>query len=190
MEKYSWWDFCTVTFLVLLVYYAFVFFRYYYPYLSMDNKGTNMGKGIPAKDGSGTFSEADGEHMSENPFIKNFNKTEKEEKIINNIVDSNNLDTFARNISDSPDGRVENGSLAALTSLFAGLPTVSEQEESEVEDEEPMVDLTDILPESVELDEIDMYVTEQFPEGKKDDDPELGAYLAKGLGEISFEFNK
>jgi len=190
MEKYSWWDFTIVTLLVLLVYYAFVFFMYYYPYLSMDNSGTNKGKGIPAKDESGMFWEADGEQMSENPFIKNFNKKEKGKNPINNIVGSDNLDTFAPNISDSPDGRVEKGSVSALTSLFAGLPTVSEQGDIGVEDEEPEIDLTDFLPESVELDEVDMYVTEQFPEGEKDDEPELSAYLAKGVGEIGFEFNK
>jgi len=190
MEKYSWWDFAIVTFLVLLVYYGFVFFRYYFPYLSVGNKAANMGNSTPANDGSGMFSEAGSEQLSENPFIRKFDKTEKEEKIINNIVNPNNLDTFARNISESPDGHVENESLAALNSLFAGLPTVSEREEDEMGDEESLIDLTDILPESLDLDEIDMYVTEQFPEGEKDDDPELGAYLAKGVGEVAFGFNK
>jgi len=190
MEKYSWWDFAIVTFLVLLVYYAFVFFRYYYPYQSTDGTTTGAVKSEP-DGGEGANPGSDRYEMEQNPFIKHF---EINNSCRNNITDSNNLRTFARNISESPGRETENDR------LFAGLPTVSDQGESEVEDEESVIDLTDILPEWPDIGDVNLYASERFPErenGDKSetdhgtsDDREVGAYLANGLDGFDFGFRE
>lgn len=160
MEQYTWLEFIFFIIVVLLVYYAIVFFVYYYPYLN--KKGTPTGTKEISNESTSILTEPNNasNELNNNPFIKKFDIAEQsqdvEEKNINNSNISNNFNNF-----DSKDQNVdESSSLNALNSVFSNLPLAVVEDSEEDHEVEPEIDLTDILPETQDLDFVEMEVTE------------------------------